>query len=139
MRYDYKIRYILVATLFAFLLSATTPFYAISKAFSQANNNEESTIASVFGEKILICTPSGFKWVNANDIENEGGKGPQSKKHKCSACLLVKKVSDDFTQQTKSANKGLIYLSSDKLTISYFSKDYSFTPLGFSTRAPPLA
>jgi len=71
---------LLLVTIFALILSALMPFYAIYQPISEENKE----IASLFGDKMLICTPSGFKWVDINEQQ----PSQHSQQYQCPVCFM---------------------------------------------------
>jgi hypothetical protein len=61
------------AALLSILLAVLLPFYATYQV---------SDKQSIFGDKILICTAEGFRWINAGD------ELPAGKRHECPVCVL---------------------------------------------------
>lgn len=60
-----QLRHIGVLLLIAFLVNVTLP-YAVSYVAPQATSEQvaDQELASLLGDKILICTSEGFKWVS---------------------------------------------------------------------------
>lgn len=78
-------KYLSVLTLIAFLFSEFLPFFA-TYDLSSPHNTEK--LSSLFGDKILICTAEGFKWVSTADIE-KGNIPKQHKNIKCPVCFIA--------------------------------------------------
>lgn len=76
-------------TLLAFLFSAVVPFFAVyDLPQAQASQAE---LASLFGEKILICSDRGFEWVSVADLQ-QGKHIPKTDSHlKCALCYVASK------------------------------------------------
>lgn len=72
-------------TLAAFLVHALLPFFAVYDAIP-LNTHE---IASVFGEKILICTENGFEFVSVDELGHQPAK-PHTD-YKCALCYVAAK------------------------------------------------
>lgn len=74
-------------TLMAFVMSVFLPFfavYSIPSASAALENNQ----SSLFGDKILICTKNGFKWVSWEDLEDEEHTPEPTKHFKCAVCYV---------------------------------------------------
>lgn len=69
--------------LLALLLNAFIPFFA---TYHAGNVSPETQEASLFGDKVLLCTAEGFKWVKIADMQN--GKTPRSH-YQCPLCYLA--------------------------------------------------
>lgn len=66
-------------------LNAIAPLSVIAKELSSSSN---TGIESLYGDKILICTPAGFKYVSIdelNDLESSGQNADQSH---CPLCQI---------------------------------------------------
>lgn len=77
-------RFLGVALAIALLFNTLLPFFA---TYSIAT--PPSGLASVFGEKVLICTGQGFKLVNWKDLQ--AGKTPVGphKPYSCPLCYIA--------------------------------------------------
>lgn len=60
--------------LVAFLANAILPFFALYNP--PATHEGIQRLASVFGDKILLCTGDGFKWVKLADLQS-GKENPK--------------------------------------------------------------
>ena len=80
----YKNKWVGVALAAAIAFSTLLPFFATYNAPATPSN-----LASVFGEKVLICTGEGFTWVKLTDWL--AGKTPikQHKGYFCPLCYLA--------------------------------------------------
>ena len=131
-----NIRHIALVALFAFLLNVMLPFFAVYD--TTGNQASAKQMASLFGEKLLICTGDGFKWVKWEDIEKEG-KHHKPSGYQCALCYLAAHGTKDFT------TPGGIGLAHDLevATTKYAIYDYRLAALHtqspFSSRAPPAA
>lgn len=74
-------------TLLAFLLNAVMPFFAVYDVASHQAFAKE--ISSLFGEKVLLCTADGFKWVKWEDLQSGKEKHNPASHHKCPLCYLA--------------------------------------------------
>lgn len=76
-------------TLIAFLFSAVVPFFAVYEL--PQTDSQQETLASLFGDKILICTENGFEWMSLADAQ--GGKLPHKRDShlKCAMCFVTAK------------------------------------------------
>ena len=84
-------RQIVFMTLIAFLMNAILPFFATYNT----PDHSASTVAfakqvtsAPFGDRILICTGDGFKWVKWSDLQKEKKHSPTSH-YKCVLCFLA--------------------------------------------------
>lgn len=62
----------------AFFLNAIAPLSVVAKEFSTSDN---VATESLFGDKILICTPTGFKYISIDELnasQNGNQNGPQN-------------------------------------------------------------
>lgn len=83
--------YVARMTALAFLLNVLLPFFAVYNV-SRAEAAEPyppSALSAMFGEKLLICTADGFKWVNAADLQNGKETPTPHPEFKCAACYVA--------------------------------------------------
>lgn len=124
------LRYLSAVTLIAFLLSATLPFFA---SYNISSSNLDT---SLFGDKILICTVDGFKWVNLEDLQNDD----LPKAHPDYECALCVVASNDSKDYAPSKVSNFAYHINYK-SIKYYSvSSYQEQQLYLSSnhsRAPP--
>ncbi|NBX03312.1 MAG: hypothetical protein EBR02_04500 [Alphaproteobacteria bacterium] len=74
----------------AFLLACAVIFSAFLPFFATYSEKvAPSGLASIFGEKVLICTSEGFKWAKWEDLQS--GKSPvkHHKNYSCPLCYLA--------------------------------------------------
>jgi len=90
-------RYYALFLLAAFAINAVLPFYAVHNPV--AGFVESRYLASVFGDKILICTGSSFKWVKIADLQS-GKEKPKS--HSGDQCQLCQTAYSGFTPTNTS-------------------------------------
>ena len=120
-----------------FFFNTTFPFLANYDPQSLKASTKE--ISSVFGDKILICTNDGFKWISTEDIQT-GKEIPQKhKKYQCALCFITKNTSINsyLTIQLYTAVEfppEKIY-SPRPFLENYKDSDYLYS---FPSRAPPL-
>ncbi len=82
-----NIRHIARITLLAFLLNVLLPFFAVYDVSNhQAFAKEKS---SLFGEKVLICTGDGFKWVKWEDLQRDKEKHNPPSHYQCALCYVA--------------------------------------------------
>ena len=88
-----KKRFLIVLTAAALLLNALLPFYAAydteTLAVKLAAKAESQTLSALLGDKILICTGDGFKWVTRDDLQNGQEQPAQHPRLKCPLCYLA--------------------------------------------------
>jgi len=74
----------------AFLMNVMVPFFAVYNVQDTQNNHGTAKeMASLFGEKILICTGDGFKWVKLADLESGKEKPKPHPDYKCPLCYIA--------------------------------------------------
>jgi hypothetical protein len=85
----------LIVTLISFLMTVMLPFFAVynpqlANAGQVQRPNQD--ISSLFGDKVIICTPDGFKFVSWSDPSGDGSKDqPSPNPHtpfKCPLCVI---------------------------------------------------
>jgi hypothetical protein len=79
-----------VLMLLVFLVNAIFPTYALaySSDIQSASTNEQAGLENLFGERILICTPEGIKWVNWSDLQEGQAQGDFNPVAACVLCVL---------------------------------------------------
>lgn len=73
-----------LALVAALMLNALLPFFAVHRLPANAAH-----LSSAFGEKILICTGEGFKWVNLADLQSGKEKPKPHANDKCPLCFAA--------------------------------------------------
>lgn len=69
---------------FAILLNAVVPFFAV---YTTPHSASVEKTPSTIGNKVLLCTLEGFRWVKLADLKT--GKSPVPNSHyKCPLCYL---------------------------------------------------
>jgi hypothetical protein len=141
-----KKRFISYLTVLAFLINAFVPFFAIynipqaSAATQEQTQDKEN---SFFGDKILICTSAGFKWVSLDDLESfqdleQQDDAPHSSSFECPLCYVAAHglkdllLNTDTTSMFFSADLSAELLKpADDILRAHF---YRYT---YQSRAPP--
>lgn len=95
-------------------------------------------IAELLGGKILICTDSGFKWIDITELENHKKSIP-SEHYKCPLCYLTANSSHAiFSSEFSLVNHELILATI--ISYSNSNRDLSSSIAShIQPRAPPLA
>lgn len=115
----------------ALIFNALLPFFAVYDAPSQAT---ASTTSSPFGDKLLICSGDGFKWIKRADAGKQEHNTPSH--FKCALCYLAAHGLKDATLPVGAtlaqthADRALAIARGDT------SAAHSVT-LAFASRAPP--
>ena len=82
-----KMRYTPLILVMALLVNAVLPFVAISPSAQHAKNPSYSL---AFGEKILLCTGEGLKWVKLADLQSGKEKPKPHSGDQCPLCSAVR-------------------------------------------------
>ncbi len=118
--------------LVAFFASVMLPFFATY------NLSSDKEVSSIFGEKVLICTADGFKWISLEDAKN--GEFPNKHDNvKCPVCFFLANTKTSFVPKSPSS---VLYIQTS-FQIKYFEltttfKTHSFGNLSLA-RAPPVS
>jgi hypothetical protein len=72
-------------TAVALLLHGVLPFFAL---YQLPVTHDVRSIASLFGERLLICTSDGFKWVRTEDIFKDGQHPKPHPQYQCALCYV---------------------------------------------------
>lgn len=84
-----RFRWQWIALTLAFILNALLPFYAsygLPASHAQAGAVQTP---SAFGDKILLCTVEGFKWVNLQDLASGKQIPKPHPDYKCPVCYAL--------------------------------------------------
>lgn len=80
-----KIAWIAPLAAVAFLFQTLVPFFATYQVPQHASAKE---MASLFGDKVLLCTREGFRFVSWDDVIN--GQQPEpSAQYECALCYVA--------------------------------------------------
>lgn len=76
--------------LLAFFLNAVIPSLAlaVSNLAGPSDGAEKSKIESLVGERFIICTPNGIKWVTWAELESSPSEPEASSAPQCTLCVL---------------------------------------------------
>lgn len=89
---SFRLRRIALIALVAFAVHAVLPYFAVyNSSLLQSSTQEDFT--TLFGEKILLCTSEGLKWVSWDEINvdlgDEIGHQDTAEHFQCPICLLA--------------------------------------------------
>ncbi len=126
------------AALIAIMLNALLPFYAISSLASvQAAENNEYSLT--FGEKILICTDGGFKWVTKEELQDIDTTFDYGSHLKCPLCYVLAHGQSNLLPADEQAAIYVPTRAAAPKAISSFDLTISeIVLLGRFSRAPPV-
>ena len=150
MRKTYKDNNLIWLLLVAFLLNVVTPAYALSE-FQQAGVEQAyervseqtgeagfSATASLLGDKILICTGNGFKWISLSDPQD----APPNEVHpqfKCPLCYVsAHDLKIPLISQVLAIADVPVLVSAVVYAAPKKSPTSQRISRGFLTRAPPV-
>jgi len=76
--------------LLAFLVNAILPSISLASAASNPAENDPTLAAlqSVVGDRFLICTPSGNKWVSWDELSGDNTDPSSTPRPQCALCTL---------------------------------------------------
>ena len=85
-----QLRHIGLLLFIAFLVNVTLP-YAVGYVAPQATSEQvaDQELASLLGDKILICTSEGFKWVSWEDVQSGKEQPKPHTQFQCALCYLA--------------------------------------------------
>ena len=123
--------------LLAFVFNLLLPFFA-SYSLNSAQAASANDLSALIGDKVLLCTSTGYKWVSLSELQNEEPAPETGKHYKCPLCYLHV----DKPETIPSDYSMLLSVSS-----TYQVSTWSGAPVenpktvrllfGPSTRAPP--
>ena len=134
-----KIRILSLLTMLAFIANVFVPFFAVYNIPS-AQAAEKSELSSFFGDKILICTSDGFKWVTWEELQNEENEhpDPNQKHYECPLCYVsAHGVKDFLPVSAVSFTHELIEKRATGFAYTNITAKSRFSLAGYQTRAPP--
>lgn len=134
------IRTIALLTFVAFFVNVTLPFFAVydvsaAVATAQAETEQNSTF---FGDKILICTDDGFKFISVKELQEGHDQPKQHPQYECAMCYVAAHGTKHLMTTAEVAfvryehAQQVVYNISHDVTVSQFSSH------SFQTRAPPF-
>lgn len=100
-----KTRILSFLMILTFLGNVFLPYFAVYNV-QQAQAYEQSGSSSLFGEKILICTVGGFKWVTWNELKQEFELAenvplePSQQHYECPTCYVSAHATKHFLPAT---------------------------------------
>jgi len=119
----------------AVFLNAVAPLSVVAKEFSAQNN---VSTESLFGDKILICTPTGFKYISIEELHERQNNGENEQQTHCLLCLI--KTSENILIAIDLLNfSDFEYLNLEKrfFNINWLQKPHSIFSAA-KPRAPPF-
>lgn len=66
-------------------LNAIAPLSVVAKEFSAS---DELAAEALFGNRIIICTPIGFKYISIDELHNRQNKGEEEQQSQCMLCQI---------------------------------------------------
>jgi len=123
--------------LLAFVFNLLLPFFA-SYSLGSAQAASADDLSALIGDKVLLCTSTGYKWVSLGEFLGEEQAPETSDHYKCPLCYLSvdkpEAIASNYTMQLS-------------VSPAYRVSTWSGAPvenpktvgllLGRSTRAPP--
>lgn len=134
------IRSIALLTFIAFLLNVTLPFFAVydfSRIIASTQTENEQN-ASLFGDKILICTEDGFKFVSVEDLQDGKELPKKHPQYQCAMCYVSAHGTKHVMATAEVALVHYEYVQHVFYSISHDVTISQFSSRGFQTRAPPF-
>ena len=128
-------RSLLSLTLLAFLVSTLLPFAAVYNPSAAAQS-------SVLGDRILICTIDGFKWVSLDELDGEqqGHDRSDQQAFECALCYISAYATKDFiapayevVEHTSSHEQKL------RFGLSGYKAQGRSAAYAYQSRAPPAS
>lgn len=137
-----NIRYLFILTAIAFLMNAIIPFFAVynlqQTTTAKPNQFTAAQNSSLFGDKVLICTADGFKWISWKNLQNGKEQPKQHPHYKCPLCYVA---AHGTKQLLPSQNITIAYIPAIKqLTYVILTTSATHTQFLYGnrlSRAPP--
>jgi len=80
-------RGIVYTMLLAFVFNLLLPFFA-SYNLNSAQAASADDLSALIGDKVLLCTSTGYKWVSLSELQDEEPVPETGKHYKCPLCYL---------------------------------------------------
>jgi len=130
-----KMRYTPLILVMALLVNAVLPFALV---FPSAQHVKAPSYSLAFGEKILLCTAEGLKWVKLADLRSGKEKPKPHSSDQCPLCSAVRHGVKDIILSAAD-----IPLSSHRVTdhvVPFYTPSLvELLPItSLNARAPPL-
>ena len=130
-------RGIVYTMLLAFVFNLLLPFFA-TYSLGSAQAASADDLSALIGDKVLLCTSTGYKWVSLNEFQGEEPAPETGEHYKCPLCYLgIDKP------EVIAADYSMLQSVSPAYRVSAYSGAPVENPkivgllLGRSTRAPP--
>ncbi len=133
-----KLSYLIKAVLAVFVFQIILPFFATYDV-PVKNPASEKEISSIFGDKILLCTADGFKFVSWQDLQN----GTAPKPHSDIKCPLCYVTVNGLKATAPAGQITEVYVPN--ITSSDAHSNYDYLPASeyfhskLKSRAPPIS
>ena len=130
-------RNIVYTMLLAFVFNSLLSFF-VPYSLSSAQASAEDSLASLIGDRVLICTVNGYKWVSLSELQG-GEPAPETGLHfKCPLCFLqVDKPETIPSDYSLLASVSPGYLFSRYSGTATESQKTIWLLFGRSSRGPP--
>ena len=122
--------------LFAFLLNALLPFFAVYDV--PAHQSAAKEISSLFGDKVLICSGDGFKWVKWEDLQSGKEQHTPPSHYKCPLCYVAAHGMKDMVTPDAVALVSIEAADSVHAIYDYWPSAF-YLQSAFSSRGPPYS
>ena len=130
-------RGIVYTMLLAFVFNLLLPFFA-TYSLGSAQAASADDLSALIGDKVLLCTSTGYKWVSLSEIQGEVPAPETGEHYKCPLCYL----NLDKPEVIASGYSMLLSVSPAYRVFAYAGAPVENPKtvgllLGRSTRAPP--
>jgi hypothetical protein len=134
MRYSLFFRYIVCLIIALFALHVAAPYFAHTQ-----QNNSLKQIASMLadGEKALICSADGFKWLTKEELQRMPAEEHDKTAYKCGLCYLAAQGCTTIATSDLDALQSNLPKPSNSIIAAHNPIIQSPYSGSYSTRAPP--
>ena len=116
----------------AIFLNAMAPLSVVAKEISPADT---ASIDALFGDKIVICTPTGFKYVSIDELNERQKTGQDNSENHCPLCLINAFDTIQFTLSSENSFEFQYFYSARK----FYNTERAQKPEPFLNSARPRA
>ncbi|MCC3861288.1 hypothetical protein LJF33_08735 [Emcibacteraceae bacterium Y4] len=120
----------------AVFINAIAP---LSTVFAKSSFSEEDELSSLFGDKILICTPFGYKYVSFDELDDMDTSDQEDSASHCSLCQINTDEDKPYLADIKSVMAIEIHQAKSHFIVQHniLKSNRRFSPS--IPRAPPVS
>lgn len=130
----YKFSVNLLIAMIVFL-NAIAPISVVARELS---GSDDTTAEALFGDKILICTPTGFKYISIEELNDRQSGGRDQQQSHCPQCLIKVSATVFTTVEFDNSFEIEYRNTTDQVNITKSEQDPISISSASNPRAPPI-